>query len=430
VFGFIKMLLRELPGLSMNIANAITMASYNGTYTGSSVIQTSFQKIVLPHAVIWAASPEQRSTVSDRFAYDTEKQANHKSKRLANARDVEIIKNEKGIRRKLQYSYMQRITLAELNLIMPTLGKTKSDALLKLQINIYAKGFDSQIPASKDPFTSSSDAAKGTTADLYDRLKTILCHETTPVLLDAPLIAPHSKKDALETYGEQTEQGKLHFEQAQMELVSLWKKLSGYHRDYQHNLLLSWDNVIPVVWPNDLCETLLLFHRGYCFSHPSCTEPFYSLGLEWDKPCDTYVVLYCLYSERHVVKRRADQLIQVASMEPVAEQLDQRDWLKECVAAIPPVAAVVWSLEKPAARPDKDVGVRVKLVSGYDQDDYLWDCVKTHGIIVRMAGRKFVVHWFAEGESDQTHTSMELYAAYTTECPNFLLESLFPVTAL
>lgn len=250
------------------------------------------------------------------------------------------------------------------------------------------------------------------------------------MLLDAPLIAPHSKKDALETYGEQTEQGKLHFEQAQIELVSLWKKLSGYHRDYQHNLLLSWDNVIPVVWPNDLCETLLLFNRGYCFSHPSCTEPFYSLGLEWDKPCDTYVVLYCLYSERHVVKRRADQLIRVASMEPVAEQLDQRDWLKECVAAIPPVAAVVWSLEKPAARPDKDVGVRVKLVSGYDQDDYLWDCVKTHGIIVRMVGRKFVVHWFAEGESDQTHTSMELYAAYTAECPNFLLESLFPVTTL
>lgn len=99
------------------------------------------------------------------------KQANHKSQRLANnARDVEIIKNEKGIRRKLQYSYMQRITLAELNLIMPTLGKTKSDALLKLQINIYAKGFDSQIPASKDLFTSSSDAAKGTTAYLYDRL--------------------------------------------------------------------------------------------------------------------------------------------------------------------------------------------------------------------------------------------------------------------
>ena len=88
------------------------------------------------------------------------------------------------------------------------------------------------------------------------------------------------------------------------------------------------------------------------------------------------------------------------------------------------------SLEKPAARPDKDVGVRVKLASGYDQDDYLWDCVKTHGIIVRMAGRKFGVHWFAEGESEQTHTSMELYAAYTTDCPNYLLESLFPVTTL
>ena len=40
------------------------------------------------------------------------------------------------------------------------------------------------------------------------------------------------------------------------------------------------------------------------------------------------------------------------------------------------------SLEKPAARPDKDVGVRVKLASGYDQDDYLWDCVKTHGHII------------------------------------------------
>ena len=76
MFGFIKMLLRELYGLAMNIANAITMASYNGTYTGSSVIQTSFQNIVLPHAVVWAASPDQRSTVSYRFIHDTEKQAN------------------------------------------------------------------------------------------------------------------------------------------------------------------------------------------------------------------------------------------------------------------------------------------------------------------------------------------------------------------
>ena len=140
--------------------------------------------------MLWAASHEQRSTVSYRFVHDTEKQAKHKSKHLINARDAEIIKNGKCVRLKLQYSYMQRITLAELDLIMPTLGKTKSDALLKLQINIYAKGFDSQIPASKDPFTSSSDASKGTTADLYDRLKTILCHDTTPILVAAPRIAP------------------------------------------------------------------------------------------------------------------------------------------------------------------------------------------------------------------------------------------------
>ena len=64
---------------------------------------------------------------------------------------------------------MQRITLIELDVIKLTLGKGKLEALLKLQIKIYAIGFDSQIPASKDSFTSSSDATKGTITDLYTR---------------------------------------------------------------------------------------------------------------------------------------------------------------------------------------------------------------------------------------------------------------------
>ena len=133
VFGFIKMLLRELPGLAMNIANAITMASYNGTYTGSSVIQHRFQNIILPHAVVWAALPKQRNIVSDRFADDTEKQATVKSTRLTDACEAEIKKNEQAVRLKLQYSHMQRITLTELDVIKPTLGKGKLEALLKLQ---------------------------------------------------------------------------------------------------------------------------------------------------------------------------------------------------------------------------------------------------------------------------------------------------------
>ena len=249
------------------------------------------------------------------------------------------------------------------------------------------------------------------------------------MLLAGPRIPPKPKPDALETYGEQTEQGKHYLEEASIRSLSIWEKLSAYYRDYQPNLLLSWPNVVPVVWPNDLCATLLLFKREYCFSHPSSTENFYSLGLEWDKTSDTYFVLYCLYSERHDVQRRDHELIRVASTEPLAEALGQPDWLNECVAAIPPIAAVVWSLEQPEPRPLKAIGVRVKLMPGFDADDYLWDCNKTHGIIVGMAPhRKFFVHWFVDGESDQTtHSSNELFCAYTSECHHFSLESVFPV---
>ena len=132
-------------------------------------------------------------------------------------------KKEQAVRLKLQYSHMQRITLIELDIIKLTLGKGKLEALLKLQIKIYAIGFDSQIPASKDSFTSSSDATKGTITDLCIRFQTILSHETTPVLLAAPRIPPKPKPDALETYGEQTEQGNHFLEEASIRSLSLWE---------------------------------------------------------------------------------------------------------------------------------------------------------------------------------------------------------------